>query len=586
VFSHLSQKELVHAREVCRTWRGVVDEHFQFTVIIHEDKVDLDRIRHIKVKDCLISRLLTRAHFLSFPDELRRLRIWGPTLLENSRNMIRSATRLEELSLTRFPLMEPRLFPNNQAFKLDKLVKLELLGYHCKDNSEEIAANAINLLHHSLPELRKIFVNITSDCPDVNLVFAALLELLAKKKDLSHVNAALVPDFRNTRDHGNTNSRPFPNLIPIAVRDALYNEDESQLQLTSLRLSLASNYLDYWAPIINKQRKLEDFRVNWGGSDVANGTPMEQLGIPCSLLYKGITQSASTLVVVELKDLNLSSNGNPGAAPFNGNIFRQADNLKRLVLVRSTSNFSNNDIQRGGQLFQISMLNMDHIFPVLEHLEIVRFKCRSYDLQFLVDNAPLLKNVKLQHNGSTAETGVHGGIVQSIAAKPSIMILNVGPVNYFDAVENAKLDSVKIQYDGICAAGDRDHLYFDFDRFRRGVTQPRRVGPQRDLFATPPSPRRGRGRGGYVPVLYPFVHRVPRIHHVRFEGRRQLLYVGDGHSHRTQRRQQRHINTSYRPRSLSESCLPEFPSVSGMNDGESGLTGRRRYSSSDLSVEP
>lgn len=74
ILSQLNQKELVQARTVWKKWREVVDAHFEFTVILHDGKADLDRIYNLRIKDCLITRLLEDKDIFQYPSLLKRLR--------------------------------------------------------------------------------------------------------------------------------------------------------------------------------------------------------------------------------------------------------------------------------------------------------------------------------------------------------------------------------------------------------------------------------------------------------------------------------------------------------------------------------
>lgn len=384
--------------------------------------------------------------------------------------------------MTKYPLMQRNLFASNVGLGFDKIVKLEVLGYCCKDASDQVCVNMTHLLEQSLPSLTKIFVNVTCYWEWMDLIMAAFFQFLAThRQQITHINASLIPAA-----NGHELISTLPTNIPQDIKDQVYDET---LQLESLRLSVASKYVPFWATILRSQRKLTDLRVHWVS---ASEQPQNNLtGVLCTLLYPPIIQSATTLVSLDLREVNLPTDETRNTVPFDAGILQSAQNLRRLVLVRHKD-----DCQRNAESFgSPTLINLNLYLTHLEDLEIVRFKCLSSDILYLVQNSDNLKTVKLQHNGTSVGQGVHGGIIKEISFKPSIKIINISPLCYHDSEQNVKLEALKLKFIGLDRAGD--HVYFDFDRYRQGIPQPSsRYVSQQPPSGCPPSTSSSRNNRG------------------------------------------------------------------------------------------
>ncbi|XP_035701989.1 uncharacterized protein LOC110863482 isoform X3 [Folsomia candida] len=392
IFSHVTQKELVRHRLVCSSWRNVVDEHFNFSVIVHDDTTDLKRLGELKIKDCLITKLNADVDILRYPEIVKRVRFWGSIHPKSMHRILQNAINLEELSMTRYPLTQKNILPQNHVLDLKKLIKLEVLGYCCKDASEEVSTNVIRLISQIMPSLSRIFLNVTCYWKHMDSIITTFFEFLAKhRKQISHINVTLVPAA-----NGHELISLLPTNIPQGTKDSLHDE---QLQLESLRLNLATKYISCWTTIIQNQTKLMDFRINWISS--YEQPPSHITGISSTILLPAIIQSASTLVYVELRELNLSMDDTRNAIPFDASVFKCAHNLRRLILMRNKE-----DCQRNLELYgSPTIVNIDNILPALTDLEIIRFKCLTNELQTLVESSQNLKSVKLQYNGSAIGQG-------------------------------------------------------------------------------------------------------------------------------------------------------------------------------------
>lgn len=388
---------------------------------------------------------------------LQRVRFWGSIHPKSLHRILLEASNLEELSLTRYPLTQRNLFSQDQVLNLKKLIKLEILGYCCKDVSEEVSGNVIRLISQNMDSLSKVLINLTCYWKLMDSIIIAFFDFLAKhKKNITSVNASLVP-WAN----GHELISRLPTIINQSTKDSLYSDDQ-QFQLESLRLSIASKYIPCWGPIIQKQHNLVDLRIRW----TASFEQLEFTGMASTLLYSAVIQSASTLVHLELKELNLSIDDARMLIPFDAGILKCAQNLRRLVLVRNKDDYQRNLESYGTP----TIANLDNCLPALVELEIVRFKCVTIELQALLHSSENLKSVKLHHTGTSIGHGVHGGIVELLTRKPDIKIINISPLNYHDSEQNIKLDIQKSKFQGMSHGGDR--LYFDFGRYKAGIPQP------------------------------------------------------------------------------------------------------------------
>ncbi|CAL8070245.1 unnamed protein product [Orchesella dallaii] len=460
ILSQLNQKELVSARTIWKRWREVVDAHFEFTVIVHDGKTDLDRVHELRIRDCLITRLLNDKEIFQYPSLLRRVRFWGPVNIRCFQRIMDRAVNVEELSLTKFALMQDDLVGERKLGGFSKIKKLELLGYMCKDESKTIAKNAAQIFSYNMPDLEKLTVNFHCDISSINRIAVSFMEFVSRHNRLHNLQASLVPEANHPNE--TAASRTTSVVIPAAVEELL-----KSVQLNMLRITTATKDLPIWTALLNSQTHLQDFRLHLSEGGLLTVHTNYVIGIPFEIVRAPLQRNANTLTSVELKELRLSpvEGSHADAVPLDANVFRYSSNLKRLLLYRNLD-----DYRRFSQIpDQPNIINLKNLPTSLETLEISRFYCRSEELQFVVDVLENLKNIMLLHTGNLSRLGVHGGIVESISKKSEIQSMNLTPLNYHSAIENLKYDVVKQKF----GMNDGDHLYYDFERFRKGLPQPR-----------------------------------------------------------------------------------------------------------------
>lgn len=461
ILSQLTQKELVQARTIWKKWREVVDAHFEFTVIVHDGKTNLDRVYELRIKDCLITRLLGNKDIFQYPSLIRRIRFWGPINVTCFQGIMGQATAIEELSLTKFALMQENLVGDERLDGFAKVKKLELLGYMCKDESKVIARNSAAIFAYNMPDLEKLTINFHCDIASINLIAVSFMEFISRHSKLLNLQVSLVPEANHPNESAAT--RITSTLIPVPVQEMLKN-----VQLNMLRITTATKDLPIWTALLNSQTRLQDFRMHLSEGGLLTMHTNYTIGIPFDILREPLLRNATTLTSVELKELRLPSIQAGAPVDFmaaDAGIFRYAANLKRLILHRNSD-----DYRRFPQYpDQPSIINLKMLPVSVEVLEISRFYCRSDELQFLVDVLENLKTIVLAHTGNLNRLGVHGGIVESISSKTEIQTMNVTPLNYYCSIENKKYDAVKAKF----GMNDGDHLYYDFERYRNGLPQPR-----------------------------------------------------------------------------------------------------------------
>lgn len=464
ILSQLNQRELVQARTVWKKWREVVDAHFEFTVIVHDGKADLDRIYNLRIRDCLITRLLGDHDICQYPSLLRRVRFWGPTNVNCFQRIMGNATAVEELSLTKFALMQENLIGTRRLNGFSKVKKLELLGYMCKDESRTIAENTSTIFSYDMLDLEKLTINFHCDISSINQIAQSFMEFLSRRTRLQNLIVSLIPEA--SHPHEITGGRTATITIPSAIEESLGN-----VQLSILRITTSTKDLPMWAPLLNSQTRLQDFRMNLSEGGFLTAVTAYVPGIPFDLVREPLLRNASTLTSVELKEIRLSTpQPGPGGhhgeyIPADASVFRYAVNLKKLILYRNSDDF-----RRFPQYpDQPSIFNLRMLPTSIEILEISRFYCLSEELQFVVDVLENLKTIVLAQTGNLNRLGVHGGIVESISRKSAIQTMNIAPLNYYCPIENKKYDGVKAKFE----MNDGDHLYYDFERFRKGLPQPR-----------------------------------------------------------------------------------------------------------------
>lgn len=385
--------------------------------------------------------------------------------------MMKKAGSLEQVSLTKYALMQDDLMDRNNFIGFKKVKKLELLGYICKDESKAVMKNAAAIFDYDMPDLEKLTVNFHCDINSINKITRSLMNFLSRHLKMQNLVVTLIPEL----NHANEATTA---MVPLSeeVRESLRS-----VQLNILRVTTATKDLEVWTNLLSSQTRLQDLRIllNEGGI-VAVSNSNYTVGILFDLVKQPLIRNASTLVSVELKDLRLA----PNADALDASIFRYASNLKKLVLYRNTE-----DNRRAYQNpNQPCMSNLKMVPASVEVLEISRFYCRSDELQYLVDVLENLRTIVLTHTGSLTGLGVHGGIVESITKKTDIQTMNLSPVNFYCVEENQKYDAVKAKFQ----MNDGDHLYYDFERFRNGLPQPRPPKVESTYVARqfPPEPNR------------------------------------------------------------------------------------------------
>ncbi|ODM98748.1 hypothetical protein Ocin01_07933 [Orchesella cincta] len=460
ILSQLNQKELVQARTVWKRWREVVDAHFEFTVIVHDGKTDLDRVHELRIRDCLVTRLLSDKEIFQFPSLLRRIRFWGPINVNCFQRIMDKAVNVEELSCTKFALMQEDLVGERKLSGFSKIKKLELLGYMCKDESRAIAKNASQIFSYNMPELEKLTVNFHCDIASINRIAVSFMEFVSRHNRLHNLQASLVPEANHPNE--TAASRTTSVVIPESVEELL-----KHVQLNMLRITTATKDLPIWTALLNSQTHLQDLRMHLSEGGLLTVHTNYVIGIPFDIVRAPLQRNANTLTSVELKELRLPAvdGSHADALPLDASVFRYSFNLKRLVLYRNLD-----DYRRFSQYpDQPNITNLKMLPTTIEVLEISRFYCKSEELQFVVDVLENLKNIVLLHTGNLSRLGVHGGIVESISKKSGVQSMNLTPLNYHSTIENLKYDVVKQKF----GMNDGDHLYYDFERFRKGLPQPR-----------------------------------------------------------------------------------------------------------------
>lgn len=459
ILTQLNQKELVQARTIWKKWREVVDAHFEFTVIVHDGKTDLERVYELRIRDCLITRLLRDKDIFQHPNLLRRIRFWGPVNVNCFQRIMDSATAVEELSLTKFALMQEELVGDTVLNGFSKIKKLELLGYMCKDESKSVAKNSSRIFSYNMPDLEKLTINFHCDISSINTIAVAFMDFVSRHVRLQNLQVSLVPEANHPNE--SAASRTTTVVISSDVQDLL-----QQVQLNMLRITTATKDLPIWTALLNSQTHLQDFRMQLTEGGLLTVHTAYVFGIPFDLVSGPLLRNAPTLTSVELKEIRLTpGQAHADATPLDASVFRYATNLKRLILYRNVD-----DYRRFPQYpDQPNITNLKMLPTTIEVLEISRFYCRSDELQFVVDVLEGLKNIVLLHTGSLNRLGVHGGIVESISKKFMVQTMNLTPLNYHCSIENKKYDVVKAKF----GMNEGDHLYYDYERFRKGLPQPR-----------------------------------------------------------------------------------------------------------------